>query len=59
MKLYQVIEVVVVPGEEPQRNPIRRPMPQAKAEGLRDKLNDKQEDYNPNKVISYLIQPSN
>ena len=58
-RIFQVVEVIVQPGQEPQYNPIKANLSRGKADLLRESLENKQIDFDPNKVISYLVQPSN
>lgn len=54
----KVVEVTVQPNVEPVTRVINPALPRGKAIALRDKLEGKQdaEDFNPEKVVSYLVQ---
>lgn len=56
---YRVVEVTVQPGCEAQYKPLKGNLSQGKATAMRDKLESKLGDFDPNKVISYLIEPAN
>jgi len=55
---FKVVEVTVQPNVEPISRVINPAMPRGKAIALRDKLEEKaiQGDFDPNKVITYLVE---
>ena len=55
---YRVVEVTVQPGQAVQKKPLKSNLSQVKAIDMRAKLEAKLGDYDPNKVVSYLIEPA-
>ncbi len=56
---YRVVQVTVQPGQAVQKKPLKSNLSQVKAHAMRDKLESKLGDFDPNKVVSYLIEPAN
>jgi hypothetical protein len=56
----KVVEVTVQPNVEPVTRVINPALPRGKANRLRDKLEDSNStgDFNPDKLVSYLVQPA-
>ncbi len=56
---YRVVEVTVQPGQAVQNKTLKSNLSQGKALDMRTKLESKLGDFNPDKVVSYLIEPAN
>lgn len=55
---FRVVEMTVVPGQEPTSKTIKANLPKGKAVDMRDTLQEKVGDFTPDKVVSYLVQPA-
>jgi hypothetical protein len=58
IKKWRVVMTTVQPGQEAKSIPIRGNLTEEKAKALRDSLSDKQKDYDPNNIVSYLVEPA-
>ena len=56
---FRVVQVTVQPGQEAKYKHLKSKLSQAKALSMRDKLESKLGDFDPNKVVSYLVEPAN
>ena len=56
MERYSVVKVTVKTGCDLCQEVVKSNLPKAKAQALRDKLEEKLEDFNPQEVVSYLVQ---
>lgn len=56
-KLYKVIQATVLPGTTVSKV-VRENLPKEKAEAVRDQLQEGACVYDPNKLVSYLIEPA-
>lgn len=54
---FRVIKVTVKTGCDLEQSIVKGNLPKHKAQELRDKLEEKLEDFDPNLMVSYLIQP--
>lgn len=57
--LYQVVEVSIKPGPIQTDKMIKANLKEGKAKDLRDRLANKQSNFDPNNIISYIVQPMN
>lgn len=57
---FRVIEMTLVPGQEnPATKTVKSNLPKGKATALRDSLQEKVGDFEPNApIVSYLVQPA-
>ena len=57
---FRVVEMTVVPGQEkPATKVVKSNLPQGKATEMRDSLQEKVGDFEPNApIVSYLVQPA-
>jgi hypothetical protein len=58
MDRYSVVKVTVKTGCDLCQEVVKSNLPKAKAQALRDKLEETLGDFNPQEVVSYLIQRS-
>ena len=55
---FRVVEMTVVPGQEPVSKTVKANLPKGKAVEMRDSLQEKVGDFDPTKpIVSYLLQP--
>jgi hypothetical protein len=59
MQAYRVVKVTVKTGCDLCREVVKSNLSQAKAHGMRDKLESANEkaDFDPNAMVSYLVEP--
>jgi len=55
---FRVVEMTIVPGQEPATKLVQGNLPKGKAQSLQEKLEEKLGDFDPQKVVSYLVQPA-
>jgi len=56
---FRVVEMTVVPGQETKSKTVKANLPKGKAIDMRDSLQEKVGDFEPNApIISYLVQPA-
>ena len=55
---FRVVEMTVVPGQEPATKTLKSNLPKGKAMAMQEKLENGQGDFTPEKVVSYLVQPA-
>lgn len=56
MERYSVVKVTVKTGCDLCQEVVKSNLPKAKANALRDKLENDLGDFNPQEVVSYLVQ---
>lgn len=56
---FRVVEMTVVPGQEPATKTVKANLPKGKAMAMRDSLQEKVGDFTPDSpIISYVVQPA-
>lgn len=56
---FRVVEMTLVPGQEPMSKTVKANLPKGKAVEMRDSLQEKVGDWTPSApIVSYLVQPA-
>lgn len=59
MQVFRVVKMTVKTGCDLAREVVKSNMPKPKADGLRDKLEHKNEEtFDPQCLVSYLVEPA-
>lgn len=58
---YRVVKCTVKTGCDLSREVVKGNLPKVKADGLKDRLDraSESENFNPDELVSYLVEPSN